>query len=82
MQLYRFLKAQHGLMSLRDRRLRIGRFEELNHDFEFIGLALGEKVRPDRDAGHVPSHGQQERYPMHQQGVGRSPHVGALCRQS
>jgi hypothetical protein len=43
MRLYRFLKAHYGLMSLRDRRLRIGRIEELNDDFEFIGLALGEK---------------------------------------
>jgi hypothetical protein len=43
MRLYRFLKASYGLMSLRDRRLRIGRIEELNDDFEFIGLALGEK---------------------------------------
>jgi len=43
MRVYRFLEASYGLMSLRDRRLRIGRIEELNDDFEFIGLALGEK---------------------------------------
>lgn len=43
MRVYRFLKASYGLMSLRDRRLRIGRIEELNDDFELVGLALGEK---------------------------------------
>lgn len=40
MRLYRFMSASNGLLSIRDRRLRVGRIEELNDDFEFIGVAL------------------------------------------
>lgn len=42
-RLYRFMNAENGLRSLRDRRLRIGRIEELNDDFEFLGIALHHK---------------------------------------
>jgi hypothetical protein len=38
------MNAENGLRSLRDRRLRIGRIEELNDDFEFIGIALDLKA--------------------------------------
>ena len=48
MRLYRFLNAEFGLRSIRERRLRIGRIEELNDDFEFVGLAL--RKRDDRVA--------------------------------
>ncbi|MGE3335407.1 MAG: DUF2971 domain-containing protein [Rhodospirillaceae bacterium] len=43
MRLYRFLSAQNGLRSINEKRLRIGRIEELNDDFEFIGVALRDK---------------------------------------
>ncbi|WP_189635532.1 DUF2971 domain-containing protein [Rhizobium grahamii] len=42
------MNAENGLRSLRDRRLRIGRIEELNDDFEFIGMALD--LKEDRIA--------------------------------
>lgn len=44
MRLYRFMNAENGLRSIRERRLRIGRIEELNDDFEFIGVALQDKA--------------------------------------
>jgi hypothetical protein len=44
MRLYRFMNAKNGLISIRERRLRIGRIEELNDDFEFIGMALRNKA--------------------------------------
>lgn len=44
MRLYRFLNAENGLRSVRERRLRIGRIEELNDDFEFLGIALDLKA--------------------------------------
>ncbi|MEJ6785598.1 DUF2971 domain-containing protein [Aminobacter sp. Piv2-1] len=44
MRLYRFLSAEYGFRSLQEKRLRIGRIEELNDDFEFLGLALAEKT--------------------------------------
>lgn len=43
MRLYKFMRAKFGMMALRERRLRISRIEELNDDFEFVGLALREK---------------------------------------
>lgn len=43
MRLYRFMNARNGLRSLRERRLRIGRVEELNDDFELLGQALAQK---------------------------------------
>lgn len=43
MRLYRFFSAEYGLCSIRERRLRIGRIEELNDDFEFVGLALNKR---------------------------------------
>ncbi|MBY2984863.1 DUF2971 domain-containing protein [Rhizobium leguminosarum] len=48
MRLYRFMSAENGLRSIRDRRLRIGRIEELNDDFEFVGIAL--KLKEERVA--------------------------------
>jgi hypothetical protein len=48
MRLYRFMNAENGLRSIRERRLRIGRIEELNDDFEFIGVAL--KLKEERIA--------------------------------
>ena len=48
MRLYRFVSAENGLRSIRDRRLRIGRIEELNDDFEFLGIALD--LKDDRIA--------------------------------
>lgn len=47
-RLYRFLKAEFGLRSLADKRLRVGRIEELNDDFEFIGVATD--IREERIA--------------------------------
>jgi hypothetical protein len=44
MRLYRFLNAEYGMRSIIERRIRIGRIEELNDDFEFIGVALSEKA--------------------------------------
>lgn len=44
MRLYRFLGAAYGLRTLREQRLRIGRIDELNDDFEFVGLALAQKA--------------------------------------
>ncbi|MER8903444.1 DUF2971 domain-containing protein [Mesorhizobium sp. M0772] len=43
MRLYRFLGAEYGMRSIQERRIRIGRIEELNDDFEFIGVALAVK---------------------------------------
>lgn len=48
MRLYRFLNAENGLRSLADKRLRVGRIEELNDDFEFIGVATD--IREERIA--------------------------------
>lgn len=42
-RLYKFIGARWGLVALRDQRLRISRIEELNDDFEFIGVALDDK---------------------------------------
>lgn len=47
-RLYRFLNAEFGLRSLVDKRLRVGRIEELNDDFEFIGVATD--IREERIA--------------------------------
>ncbi|EKE70188.1 DUF2971 domain-containing protein [Oceanibaculum indicum] len=44
MRLYRFFSAEYGMCSILDRQIRIGRIEELNDDFEFIGVALSEKA--------------------------------------
>lgn len=44
MRLYRFLGAEYGKRSIEERRIRVGRIEELNDDFEFIGVALAEKA--------------------------------------
>lgn len=38
------MNAENGLRSIRDKRLRIGRIEELNDDFEMLGIALADKV--------------------------------------
>lgn len=43
MRLYRFLGAEYGMRSTKKRKIRIGRIEELNDDFEFIGVALEAK---------------------------------------
>ena len=48
MRLYRFLNAENGIRSLTDKRLRVGRIEELNDDFEFIGVATD--IRSERIA--------------------------------
>jgi hypothetical protein len=47
-RLYRFMSAEFGLLSIRDKQVRIGRIEELNDDFEFIGMAL--ELKNDRMA--------------------------------
>lgn len=47
-RLYKFISARWGLVALRDQRLRVSRIEELNDDFEFIGVAL--KSREERIA--------------------------------
>ena len=44
MRLYRFLSAKYGMRSIQERKIRIGRIEELNDDFEFIGVALALKA--------------------------------------
>lgn len=44
MRLYRFMSAANGLRSLRDKRFRIGRIEELNDDFEMLGIVLPDKT--------------------------------------
>jgi len=44
MRLYRFFSAEYGMCSILGRQIRIGRIEELNDDFEFIGVALSEKA--------------------------------------
>lgn len=43
-RLYRFLSADFGLKAAAERRLRISRIAQLNDEFEFLGLALDEKV--------------------------------------
>lgn len=40
MRLYHFTSQQFGLQSLRDKRVKIARFQELNDPFDFIGLAV------------------------------------------
>ena len=39
MRLYHFLNAEYGLLNIRHRRLKIGRINELNDPFEFLGVA-------------------------------------------
>ncbi|WP_141340314.1 DUF2971 domain-containing protein [Bradyrhizobium sp. USDA 3458] len=39
MRLYHFLNAEYGLVNIRHRRLKIGRINELNDPFEFLGVA-------------------------------------------
>lgn len=39
MRLYYFTSQSHGLASIRDQRLKISRFKELNDPFDFIGIA-------------------------------------------
>ncbi|MGG7579733.1 DUF2971 domain-containing protein [Rhizobium sp. Nf11,1] len=39
MMLYYFTKEQYALESLRDRRIKVARFRELNDPFDFIGIA-------------------------------------------
>lgn len=59
MYLYRFLNAEYGLRAIRERRLRISRINELNDEFEFIGLALkrkAERIELRRVREHVHSH--------------------------
>lgn len=59
MLLYRFLNAKYGLLALRERRLRISRINELNDEFEFIGLALkrkADRIELRRVREHVNSH--------------------------
>ncbi|SNS98400.1 DUF2971 domain-containing protein [Tropicimonas sediminicola] len=48
MLVFRFLNEKYAIRALREKRLRISRIEELNDEFEFIGLAL--KGRKDRKA--------------------------------
>lgn len=43
MRLYRFFSAKYGLVSIKERRLRVGRIMELNDEFEFFGVFLSEK---------------------------------------
>ncbi len=44
MMLYRFLSLNSGLRVLQEKRLRISRIDQLNDEFEFIGLALKTKA--------------------------------------
>jgi hypothetical protein len=39
MRLYHFLNAEYGLLNIQCRRLKIGRINELNDPFEFLGMA-------------------------------------------
>lgn len=39
MRLYHSLNAEYGLLNIRHRRLKIGRINELNDPFEFLGVA-------------------------------------------
>ncbi len=45
LRLYYFTSERFGLEAIRDQRLKISRFDEVNDPFEFIGIKLG---RPDR----------------------------------
>ncbi|MGX5845505.1 DUF2971 domain-containing protein [Mesorhizobium sp. PL10] len=59
MLLYRFLNAEYGLLAIRERRLRISRINELNDEFEFIGLALkrkADRIELRRVRQHVNGH--------------------------
>ncbi len=42
-RLYYFTSQQYALESLRDKRLKIGRFSELNDPFDFLGIALNNR---------------------------------------
>jgi hypothetical protein len=48
MRLYKFMSAEYGMRAIRERRLRVSRIEELNDDFEFLGIALS--LKEDRIA--------------------------------
>lgn len=39
MRLYHFLNAEYGLLNIRHRRIKVGRINELNDPFEFLGAA-------------------------------------------
>jgi len=57
--LYRFLNAEYGLRAISERRLRISRINELNDEFEFIGLALkrkADRIELRRVREHVNDH--------------------------
>jgi hypothetical protein len=43
MKLYHFRDEKYGLMSIRDRRLKIARIMELNDPFEFLGINLKDR---------------------------------------
>jgi Protein of unknown function (DUF2971) len=47
-RLYKFMSAEYGMRAIRERRLRISRIDQLNDDFEFIGIALA--LKEDRIA--------------------------------
>ncbi|CDZ31166.1 Hypothetical protein NGAL_HAMBI490_60450 [Neorhizobium galegae bv. officinalis] len=40
-RLYYFTTKEYALQSLRDKRLKVARFNELNDPFDFVGIALG-----------------------------------------
>lgn len=44
MRLYHFTNAKHGLLALKDRRIKIARIAELNDPFEFLGWDLGDPM--------------------------------------
>jgi hypothetical protein len=46
MRIYHFLKAEHGLDDIRQRRLKLAMIDRLNDPFEFLGVASKDsKVR-------------------------------------
>lgn len=56
MRLYRFLGAEYGMRSIKERKIRIGRIEELNDDLKFIGVALEakeERIAPREMRRHL-----------------------------
>ena len=42
MRVYQFMKAQHGVNVIKNRRLKISRIRELNDPFEFLGVELSD----------------------------------------
>lgn len=59
MRLYYFTTERFGLEAVRDSRLKIARINELNDQFEFLGLALG---RGDRRILRAFKNGMAERF--------------------